>query len=197
MNTQSHAIINLFLLRKIYGDKKHNIPYFHRLVIFGSILPDLPMFFFFAFYTFLGVSQNTIWGELFFRADWQVLFNMFNSIPLFLMVVLIAVLVKNKSVFVFGIANLMHFFVDMLLHQEDGRAHFYPFSNYKFHSPISYWNPEYFGGIFSVFETLLILGLSIPLWKGLKNKWARALIIAVNVFNIFNWVLWYVVFNVF
>ncbi len=197
MNTQSHVILNLFLLRKIYGEKKHRIPYFHRLVFLGSIMPDLPMFLFFAIYTFLGVSQNVIWGELFFRSDWQALFNIFNSIPLFLIVVLIALLIKNKSVFVFAIANLMHFFVDMLLHQEDGRAHFFPLSEYKFHSPISYWNPEYFGGFFSVFETLLILILSVPLWKGLKNKWARAMIIAVNAFNILNWLIWYVVFSFF
>jgi hypothetical protein len=197
MNTQSHAIINLFLLRKIFGERKHNIPYFHRLVIFGSILPDLPMFLFFFYYTFLGVAQETIWGELFFRQDWQALFNMFNSLPLFLVVVLTAIIIKNKSVFVFGIAAIMHFVGDMFLHQEDGHAHFFPLSEYKFHSPVSYWNPEYFGGIFSIFETLLILALSVPLWKGLKNKWARTLIIIVNLFNIFSWFLWYVIFRVF
>jgi len=197
MNTQSHAIINLFLLRKIFGEKKHNIPYFHRLVVLGSILPDLPMALFFLIYTLLGVSQETIWEELYFTEIWQAFFNMFNSIPLFLGVVLIAIIIKNKSVFVFGIATLMHFLGDMFLHQEDGYAHFFPFSNYKYHSPVSYWNPEYFGGIFSVFEIFLILVLSIPLWKGLKNKWARTLIALVNLFNIFSWLLWYVIFRVF
>jgi|TARA_Y100000310_G_scaffold328062_1_gene395482 hypothetical protein len=198
MNTHAHAILNLFLLRKIFGEKKHAIPYFNVLAVFGSILPDLPMFLFYFFYTtVIPTSNKIIFEELYFVEGWQAFFNVFNSIPIFLLLVGIAWIIKNKTLFVVALASLLHFVGDFFVHNIDAHAHFFPFSKWEFHSPISYWNPEYHGNYFGLFEALLVLGLTIPLWRGLKNKWWRIFLVVINVFNIFNLFMWPLIFKVF
>tara|TARA_Y100000310_G_C20457918_1_gene703939 strand:- start:253 stop:612 length:360 start_codon:yes stop_codon:yes gene_type:complete len=109
----------------------------------------------------------------------------------------VAYLIRNKTLFVISFASLLHFVMDFFLHNIDAHAHFFPFTRWEFHSPISYWNPEYFGTYVSVFEAMLVFGLTIPLWKILKGKWWRILLIVVNVFNIFNLFMWKLVFGIF
>ena len=47
MNTQSHAIINVALL------SRKAAPYLHRYALIGAVLPDVPMFIFFAVEAFV------------------------------------------------------------------------------------------------------------------------------------------------
>ena len=38
-------------------------------------------------------------------------------------------------------AALVHLTLDFPLHNDDARAHFWPLTNWKFTSPVSYWDP--------------------------------------------------------
>jgi hypothetical protein len=46
---------------------------------------------------------------------------------------------------------------DLPLHHEDAHRHFLPFTNWRFISPVSYWDPEYHGRIIAVIEILFTL----------------------------------------
>ena len=52
-------------------------------------------------------------------------------------------------------AALLHLGFDFLLHNDDGRAHFWPLSNWVFQSPVSYWDPDHYGNIAGSIEVAL------------------------------------------
>lgn len=56
---------------------------------------------------------------------------------------------------------LSHIVVDMLTHRSDGYPIFYPFSTYRFPTPLSYWEPAYYGRTFMLIETTLIVVLVV------------------------------------
>ena len=66
-------------------------------------------------------------------------------------------------------AALLHTIIDIPLHSTDGPLIFFPFDwNYRFASPISYWDPNYYGHIWSIFEhslDIVILLFLIFYWR--------------------------------
>ena len=71
-----------------------------RAIALGAVLPDLPMFVFFAWERFaMGVSQRQIWDERYFSYDWQLVFDVFNSLWFRFLVVLLINLSANLVYF--------------------------------------------------------------------------------------------------
>jgi len=54
MNTPAHAIINLLIFKRFR--KKYGLA-----IVVGALLPDVPMFVFYAWEKVKGVSENVIW----------------------------------------------------------------------------------------------------------------------------------------
>jgi hypothetical protein len=73
----------------------------------------------------------------------------------------------------FSLAALTHIAGDFPVHVKDAHRHFWPLSDWKFVSPVSYWNPEFHGNIFSIFEMLLGATLSILLFRRFKSWLVR------------------------
>ena len=63
----------------------------------------------------------------------------------------------------------LHSVVDIFTHAGDGPMFLYPLSSFRFDSPISYWDPAYYGEVFTVLEysldALLGLFLGYGLWR--------------------------------
>ena len=51
----------------------------------------------------------------------------------------------------------LHSVGDFLLHHDDAHRHFFPFSEWRFQSPVSYWDPRYYGDVVSPIESLVVL----------------------------------------
>ena len=77
-------------------------------------------------------------------------------------------------------ACLLHSFVDVLTHVDDGPLLFFPFEwTIRFESPVSYWDSRHYGTQFAVFEltldVLLIAYLCLPpLWRLARARLVRA-----------------------
>ena len=76
MNTPGHVVINLAFQGK-KGSRKLIAP-----IVAGALVPDLPMFVFYAWQKFQGVSESRIWQVEYFRESWQNFIDLFNSFPL-------------------------------------------------------------------------------------------------------------------
>jgi hypothetical protein len=188
MTTQSHAIINVLLL------SKKNKPHLHQYALLGAVLPDLPMFIFFGIEAFiLKHAQQQIWSERYFLPQWQNFFDLFNSIPLILFVMGIGYYFRSDAVTICCRSMLLHCVADFFLHHDDAHRHFFPLSQFAFHSPISYWDPAHYGHIVGVVELLLTLVASIFLFPRLQSRITRGALVAVNLIS----VLAYVGFAVF
>ena len=174
MNTPTHAILNLAFL----GHKEQ--PSWNPLIIWGALIPDLAMFGFYALLKFQGISEPQIWGTEYYRPFWQDVFDLFNSIPL--AVIGIAVMLHFKRTgwaLLFG-SIVLHCLEDLPLHVDDGHRHFWPLSNFRFESPISYWDPDHHGAAVAGVEYALVLFASWRVWKLLRSHWMRALLIVSN-----------------
>ena len=185
MTTHSHAILNMALL------SKPGKPFLHVYAFIGAVLPDLPIFvFFIAESVIRKTPQNELWGTLYFTEPWQNFFDIFNAIPLILILLGIGYyLLNSERVTVLAWSLLIHSAFDLLTHHDDGHHHFFPLSDFVFESPISYWDRNHHAGIFAPIECVLFLIASIYLYRRLKTRLARWCLIAVNVLFIASYLL--------
>lgn len=194
MNTQSHAIINQFILQKIFPSWK-KIRHFQGWVLFGSFLPDLGLFIFYIYHILLGMmGQASIWKLLYYDRNWQTFFSIFNSVPLFILIAAFAYWKEIKPFLIVALAGLLHHLKDFFLHADDGHMHLFPLTRWKFESPVSYWDPNYFGVYVSVAEAVIVLVLTVFLWKTVRPWWGRALLVLANLLTVSSYLVWGLLF---
>lgn len=152
MNTPAHVAASVLIWR----DEQGWGPTF--AVGVGAILPDLPMFGFYAYQKlWAGTTEREIWGQLYFKEDWQLLFDIFNSIPLALVVIAVCYGMGWRWGMLLAASALVHLLSDFPLHHDDAHRHFLPFTNWRFASPISYWDPKHFGRTFMLLELVFAI----------------------------------------
>ena len=71
---------------------------------------------------------------------------------------------------------LLHLGLDLPLHHNDGRAHFQPFTDWVFESPLSYWDPAHYGWLVGPVEAAVCAALAWALWRRFRSRVAHALI---------------------
>ena len=158
MNTvPTHLIINAAINKK-YGSKFNII---RSAFLWGSVAPDIPLmvlsigyFIFTRFFTAQSVSagMSNAYDNLYFNDPlWIISHNFLHSPTLLIIFALLLWRFQNQSnlrgkwwlSFVYG--NMIHSFVDILTHHDDGPLLFFPFDwQTRFHSPISYWDTKHF-----------------------------------------------------
>ncbi len=191
MNTQSHAIITYYLVRKGLEQRSFLPPVINTVLFCGALAPDFHLYIFFGWYTAIQpVSQQVIWEELYFRHDWQVIFDLFHSLPMWIAAGLIFRYSGLARGALFCLAAGLSALQDFLVHHGDAHAHFYPFSKFRFQSPVSYWNPEHYGQYFSIIEIVLSLAAGIWTYRRLQSRWGRVLLVTSLVVLFLNYGLW-------
>ena len=198
MNTQSHAILTFFLLRWVLGDRAKRLKRVNTFIFSGALLPDLPICLFFFWYTLIEpVSQRVIWSEIAFRQDWQVVFSLFHSLPLWGIALATFFAFRMPRAGLFCIAGLLSAAQDFFVHHDDGHAHFFPFSDYRFASPVSYWDPAHYGWYASTLEFVLVVAASAWAYPRLETGWGKGLLIVAALSLLAIPGLWALVFSFF
>ncbi len=170
MNTPAHAVLNLLVLG---GGRRHIL----WLPIFlGSLLPDVPtLLFYFWQRVILREPESYIWSHLYFQPNWQTFFDIFNSFPLVVAGLVVAYWMRSPWLQVFFLSIGLHCMTDFLLHHDDAHRHFLPLSYWRLLSPVSYWDPRYYGQYVSWAEMALVLVGLVALFRRYKSRAARAL----------------------
>lgn len=147
-----------------------------RHALLGGVLPDLPMFGFYLYQKLRGTPEATIWSETYFQPDWQLVFDVFNSAPLAALGCVLALAfappVRTALQVFFG-AVLLHVALDLPLHHDDAHRHALPLSNYRFESPVSYWDPAHLGVLGAGLETTCVLICALLLARRYPGRGAR------------------------
>lgn len=151
MNTAAHAIVNLLLFRKSIRET-HVFA-----IISGALLPDAPMFIFYFWAKLQGLSERVIWRDSYYDAGWQNLFDAFHSFPLLGLAWLLAWRARMQVLCIFFASMLLHSLFDFPLHHDDAHRHFWPLSDFRFASPISYWDPAHYGQFMAPLELLVVV----------------------------------------
>ncbi len=126
-----------------------------------------------------GFSAGELWRTRYFLPGWQAFFDLFNSVPLILLGVVAAWAAGKPGLMLFFASMLLHAGVDFLLHASDAHRHLFPLSDYRFHSPVSYWDPRHFGRIVAPVEGALTIGLGALCFRHTDSRGIRASIVAV------------------
>ncbi|RMG87995.1 MAG: hypothetical protein D6708_12160 [Candidatus Dadabacteria bacterium] len=195
MNTQSHAILTTAVVRAALGRRGRGVPRLNVVVALGALAPDLPIFGFFFWATFVErLPQGVIWGEVYFRPGWQALVSAFHSFPLWAALAGVALWRGWARTALFAGAGFLASLEDFFLHNEDAHAHFWPFSDYRFRSPVSYWDPAHHGVAASLAETAAVLAATWWLWPRVETRWGRAVLAVAALSLLGNHALWSAIF---
>ena len=184
MTTPAHAALSLIVLGR---SERNALP-----VALGAVAPDAPMLVFYLWERLVrGVSEGRIWSERYFDPGWQVVFDIPSSIPLLaLALCILLVLLGRRSTGRFPAAGvaatprparltaatlfvasmILHALGDLPLHREDAHRHFFPVSDWRFTSPVSYWDPAHYGGYAALGEVVLVLAVSVFLFRTYRGR---------------------------
>lgn len=153
MNTPTHAIFAYAIGKRGIWNKSG------RALALGGVMPDVPMFVFYIWAKGTGHAESEIWNTVYFDSSWQLVFDLFHSIPIAIAAMLVFMASNRHRLAAFFGAAILHCIFDLLLHHDDGHRHFLPLSSFIFNSPVSYWDPAHNGRIGAGFE-LIIFSLS-------------------------------------
>ncbi len=71
---------------------------------------------------------------------------------------------------------LLHSAIDFLVHRDDGHMHFWPLTEWRFQSPVSYWDPAHGGNWFGLFEAAVGIVLIVVLFRRYRSRRVRAML---------------------
>ncbi len=180
MNTQTHLLVAAAIFAKPDAPRRNTA------LVIGALLPDFPVLTLFVWGSVTGVPQGELWGSIYFSEPMLTFTAIANAAPLYAAIALLAwayarwksgaPLPTLPTLTVLGLAALTHLAGDFPVHVEDAHPHFWPFSDWRFHSPVSYWDGAYNGRAFSVFEATLGLALAAILYKRFNATWVHVLL---------------------
>jgi len=185
MITPSHIIYSWALAKKT--EKSGGARPRHRTLAFilGSLFPDTPTYLFFIVNgLILGYSGQVMWDDMYFNSAWSIPITLTHSFILWPILIAAASYFKWRYLRWFSISALLHTAVDFFVHTEDAYRHFWPLSDWKFISPVSYWNNAEFGAYVSAFDSILVLVLLTYLYTRYRGRW-RIFIIGIGALYIF------------
>lgn len=201
MQTYSHFILTGALNGRFAQrlQAKEKLPPLNsKALLFGSVLPDLLLITISVVtigYDILAGNfangapgpeasvGNSLTQQLFdvwfYENPWvMTAHNLFHSpllVTIFILVGLWAYRRGNwwgAGFFWLSVAAMLHTLVDIPLHVDDGPLLLFPLNwTLRFRSPISYWDPNYYGVEWSIFEHLLDLALIIYLFVRYRPNW--------------------------
>ncbi len=189
MNTPAHLIFGL----TAFG--KAGRPAVTAAALAGALIPDLSLYLMAGWHLLvLGTSPDVVFGQLYFSDTWQSIFRIDNSIILWGIALAIGGMMRSPVVIALCGAALLHLGLDFLFHNDDGRAHFWPLSNWIFQSPVSYWDPDHYGNLVGALEVALSLLCCGILWRRFQRLLMRGLIVALGAMEFAPFILFAIMF---
>lgn len=186
MNTPSHAIINLAIFSHL------SLPRANFAILFGSVLPDLPIFGFYVWAKYWRqLPAKQMWSSTYFQPGWQNLFHGFHSFPLIAIGWIIAYAFNWKIAQIVFLSAFFHCLFDFPVHNSDAHRHFFPVSDYRFISPVSYWDPKHYGAIGSLVELICILVSTARIFPIVDSWIGKGLMLSLNGFYLSIYIYFY------
>ncbi|MEM1388495.1 MAG: cobalamin biosynthesis protein CobQ [Pseudomonadota bacterium] len=145
----------------------------------GALAPDLSLYVMAGWSLYvLDIPPQVVFRELYYTDAWQQVFAIDNSFILWGLGLAWALWARRPLVVAFTAAALLHLALDFPLHNDDARMHFWPLTDWKFESPISYWNGAQGGQWVGALEASASCVCAAILWRRLDALWIRAWVVA-------------------
>lgn len=151
-------------------------------VVLGAFLPDLPIFIlYFVEKVIRQTPSDVIWGQVYFTNYWQNWIDALHSFPLDLLGLGITIWIASQWGILFFSSMFLHALADFPVHHDDAHGHFFPISNWRFASPVSYWDPQYYGQIIAPIEIISVIIGCFYLARTYQSRTAKFAIASVGI----------------
>ncbi|MGB0902277.1 cobalamin biosynthesis protein CobQ [Halocynthiibacter sp.] len=168
MNTPTHLLIGLATCGKAHA------PRVNLAAGLGALAPDISLYLLTIHAIWWqGITPQVVFDEYYFSETWQSVFQVDNSFILWGLLLGFAFWRGPVWLRAFSGAGVLHLCFDFPFHNDDARAQFWPFSDWVFHSPLSYWDVDHHGGVVALVEIALVIALMVILWRRHKGAGAR------------------------
>jgi hypothetical protein len=159
LQTPGHAAVNLALLGAAVE------PALAPFVVAGAVLPDAPIWVLYADAKLrLRLPDARIWAEVYQRRGWLAVIHGAHSIPLGAAGLALSLLLRAPGLAAFFASLLLHAVADFPIHGEDAHRHFFPLSQWRFISPLSYWDPRRHARVVAAVELAVVFAACAVLW---------------------------------
>lgn len=183
MYTLGHAAINLAVIGGF-----HDRPAGYAILA-GAILPDIPIFILYLRERARGTPTDDIWTGPYQERFWQNLIHGMHSIPIAALGLALSVWLASPTAVAFFASLSLHAVLDFPVHAEDAHRQLLPFSQFRFISPISYWDVRYHGRTIALLEALAVFVSTGFLWTRAEMWFEYAALVFVAVWYVGNY--WY------
>jgi len=175
MQTPAHLIFGM----AAFG--KANRPAVTGAAFAGAMIPDLSLYIMAGWHlNVLGTSPDIVFDVLYFSPEWHSIFRVDNSFVLWGIALGICFMLRNAVGMALCGAAILHIALDFPLHHNDGRAHFWPMTNWIFDSPVSYWHAGHHGRIVALLEAACVVAACVYLWRKHVGRWMRVLVLGLG-----------------
>lgn len=158
--------------------------------LIGAMLPDLSLYLLVAWELWKGTDAQVIFDQLYFSDAWMSIFSVDNSFILWGLLMGFALWRRVSWLVALCGGALLHIALDFPFHGEDARPHFWPLTNWKFESPISYWDPSHHGTLVGGVEIAICAALTIYVWRSFPELWVRLTILGLCIMEIAPMLMW-------
>lgn len=170
MNTVTHGLVAAALLTR------RRSPCRNVAVVAGALIPDLYIFGIWIWAKVSGVGEADLWRRIYFMEPAPVMSAVFNSAPLYALLLIIGLWLGPVWLWAFAAAALLHLALDFPVHASDAHAHFWPLTNWRFESPVSYWDRAHHAGWVNGVEIALLLICVFVLFRRFPALWVRIVV---------------------
>ncbi|MEM6277004.1 MAG: cobalamin biosynthesis protein CobQ [Pseudomonadota bacterium] len=189
MNTPAHLIMGA----AAFGKPERNAVTLAAII--GAMIPDASLYALAGWELMVkGTPGDVVFGQMYFSVAWQQIFAIDNSFVLWGIALGIAIWSRATWAVALCSAALLHIALDFPLHNEDARMHFWPISDWKFFSPISYWDSSSGGQVVGVIELILVIAMTAYLLWRFRSWWWRGVFAALAALQIVPFFAWYFFF---
>jgi membrane-bound metal-dependent hydrolase YbcI (DUF457 family) len=151
----------------------------------GGMLPDVPSIGMVLWALWIdGYSPIEIYRGLYFSEAWQTVLAPWHSFFLWAGVLAVGLLGRSSLIQSLAASALLHLLCDFPLHGDDAHRQFWPLSEWRFRSPISYWHPAHYGQVLQPIEFALVMGLAIWLFRRSASRRMLVVLAALWLANV-------------
>ena len=168
MMTPTHLLIAGAALSR-RGEKTNNLA-----IITGALVPDVSIYVLYGWARLVAnIPSRTVWSQIYWQEPWQTLSAISNSIPLYLTLLFAGMAARLSWLTLFAAAALLHVAFDLPFHSGDAHQHFWPLSDLRYHSPLSYWDTAHHAQYVAIGEMALALGCMAVIWHRFNSWWVK------------------------
>ena len=189
MNTPAHMLLGAAVFGR-GGDAR-----ILWAAVLGAIAPDASLYVMAGVSLFvLSIPPQVVFDELYFSDAWQTVFAIDNSFFLWGALLGVALWRKSPALIAFAGAGLLHLALDFPLHAGDGRAHFWPLSDWVYASPVSYWDSAHHAAWVAPVTAVISVAAYAAIWRSsvsIPVLVAFGVLLAAELWVIRQWLLFF------